>query len=178
MLLFDWFDLKCSQYERVAPSRTISLRFKFIVADIWQNWNFRVNALVWSSQQVRGDLRAMRVFVFVYVYLCAAGNWLTGIKVPCSMLMSDLLRTRWAVTVTSGVCAYPLDSDGTLLRSLHGPQSNIVIYNGIFASDYHVWSSHHTRWAVTVTSGVCAYPLDSVKRRMMMTAGEEVGVSL
>ena len=29
-------------------------------------------------------------------------------------------------------------------------------------------------WAVTVTSGVCAYPLDSVKRRMMMTAGEEV----
>ena len=30
------------------------------------------------------------------------------------------------------------------------------------------------RWAVTVTSGVCAYPLDSVKRRMMMTAGEEV----
>lgn len=29
-------------------------------------------------------------------------------------------------------------------------------------------------WAVTVTSGVVAYPLDSVKRRMMMTAGEEV----
>lgn len=27
-------------------------------------------------------------------------------------------------------------------------------------------------WAVTVTSGVVAYPLDSVKRRMMMTAGE------
>merc|ERR1719244_2272188 len=32
-------------------------------------------------------------------------------------------------------------------------------------------------WAVTVTSGVCAYPLDSVKRRMMMTAGEEVRYS-
>ena len=32
------------------------------------------------------------------------------------------------------------------------------------------------RWAVTVTSGVCAYPLDSVKRRMMMTAGEKVNM--
>jgi len=31
-------------------------------------------------------------------------------------------------------------------------------------------------WAVTVTSGVCAYPLDSVKRRMMMTAGEKVNM--
>jgi len=32
-------------------------------------------------------------------------------------------------------------------------------------------------WAVTVTSGVVAYPLDSIKRRMMMTAGEEVRYS-
>ena len=36
------------------------------------------------------------------------------------------------------------------------------------------WTTIIFRWAVTVTSGVCAYPLDSVKRRMMMTAGEEV----
>jgi len=29
-------------------------------------------------------------------------------------------------------------------------------------------------WAVTVVSGITAYPLDTVKRRMMMTAGQEV----
>ena len=28
---------------------------------------------------------------------------------------------------------------------------------------------------VTIVSGVVAYPVDSVKRRMMMTAGEQVG---
>jgi len=30
-------------------------------------------------------------------------------------------------------------------------------------------------WAVTIVSGISAYPLDTVKRRMMMTAGQETG---
>ena len=29
-------------------------------------------------------------------------------------------------------------------------------------------------WAVTIISGITAYPLDTIKRRMMMTAGQEV----
>ena len=29
-------------------------------------------------------------------------------------------------------------------------------------------------WVVTIISGISAYPLDTVKRRMMMTAGQEV----
>ena len=29
-------------------------------------------------------------------------------------------------------------------------------------------------WAVTIISGISAYPLDTIKRRMMMTAGQEV----
>jgi solute carrier family 25 (adenine nucleotide translocator) protein 4/5/6/31 len=29
-------------------------------------------------------------------------------------------------------------------------------------------------WAVTIISGISAYPLDTGKRRMMMTAGQEV----
>ena len=32
-------------------------------------------------------------------------------------------------------------------------------------------------WAVTIISGISAYPLDTVKRRMMMTAGQEVKYS-
>ena len=32
-------------------------------------------------------------------------------------------------------------------------------------------------WAVTIVSGISAYPLDTVKRRMMMTAGQEVKYS-
>ena len=27
-------------------------------------------------------------------------------------------------------------------------------------------------WAVTIVSGISAYPLDTLKRRMMMTAGQ------
>ena len=29
-------------------------------------------------------------------------------------------------------------------------------------------------WGVTIVSGISAYPLDTIKRRMMMTAGQEV----
>jgi len=29
-------------------------------------------------------------------------------------------------------------------------------------------------WAVTITSGLAAYPIDTIKRRMMLTAGEQV----
>ena len=29
-------------------------------------------------------------------------------------------------------------------------------------------------WVVTIISGISAYPLDTIKRRMMMTAGQEV----
>jgi len=59
------------------------------------------------------------------------------------------------------------------------------LYFGLFDSlkplvltDSSTWlTTFLLGWAVTVTSGVCAYPLDSVKRRMMMTAGEEVRYS-
>lgn len=62
----------------------------------------------------------------------------------------------------------------------------IFIYRGLYfglfdslkplvLSDASPWAATFLLgWAVTVTSGVAAYPLDSVKRRMMMTAGEEV----
>jgi solute carrier family 25 (adenine nucleotide translocator) protein 4/5/6/31 len=33
-------------------------------------------------------------------------------------------------------------------------------------------------WAVTITSGLAAYPIDTIKRRMMMTAGQEVRLIL
>ncbi len=29
-------------------------------------------------------------------------------------------------------------------------------------------------WGVTITSGLVAYPIDTIKRRMMMTSGEKV----
>jgi hypothetical protein len=31
-------------------------------------------------------------------------------------------------------------------------------------------------WAVTIASGLAAYPIDTIKRRMMMTAGQEVSI--
>ena len=32
-------------------------------------------------------------------------------------------------------------------------------------------------WGVTITSGLVAYPIDTIKRRMMMTSGERVKYS-
>ncbi len=29
-------------------------------------------------------------------------------------------------------------------------------------------------WAVTITAGIASYPLDTIRRRMMMTSGEAV----
>merc|ERR1719474_1367160 len=59
------------------------------------------------------------------------------------------------------------------------------LYFGLFDSlkplvltDSSTWlATFLLGWAVTVTSGVCAYPLDTIKRRMMMTAGQTVKYS-
>ena len=65
----------------------------------------------------------------------------------------------------------------------------IFIYRGLYfglydtlrpvlLSDNPVWL--HTfllGWAVTITSGLTAYPIDTLRRRMMMTSGEKVKYS-
>ena len=42
-------------------------------------------------------------------------------------------------------------------------------------TEYSTWlETFLLGWLVTVVSGITAYPLDTIKRRMMMTAGQAV----
>ena len=62
----------------------------------------------------------------------------------------------------------------------------IFIYRGLYfglydtlkpivLGDNSVWLHNFLLgWAVTITSGLSAYPIDTIKRRMMMTSGEKV----
>jgi len=62
----------------------------------------------------------------------------------------------------------------------------IVVYRGCYfgfydtlkpmllGEDAGVFSSFMLGYAVTVTAGLCSYPIDTVRRRMMMTSGEAV----
>jgi len=65
----------------------------------------------------------------------------------------------------------------------------IVVYRGcyfgfydtlkpmVLGEDAGVLSSFLLGYAVTVTAGLCSYPIDTVRRRMMMTSGEAVKYS-
>jgi len=65
----------------------------------------------------------------------------------------------------------------------------IIVYRGcyfgfydtlkpmILGADAGVMSSFLLGYAVTVTAGLCSYPIDTVRRRMMMTSGEAVNYS-
>ena len=62
---------------------------------------------------------------------------------------------------------------------IHATEEPISLYPAVkhnsFSEDSAPWL--HTfllGWVVTVLSGVTAYPIDTVKRRMMMTSGERV----
>ncbi|EPX75146.1 adenine nucleotide carrier Anc1 [Schizosaccharomyces octosporus yFS286] len=86
-----------------------------------------------------------------------------------------------------------LASDG--LRGLYrgfGPSvAGIVVYRGLYFGVYdtlkpivlvgplegNILSSFLLGWFVTIGSGIASYPLDTVRRRMMMTSGEAVKYS-
>jgi solute carrier family 25 (adenine nucleotide translocator) protein 4/5/6/31 len=51
------------------------------------------------------------------------------------------------------------------------PLLNVKFCLGDSATWFHTFL---LGWAVTVTSGITAYPIDTVKRRMMMTSGEKI----
>jgi len=65
----------------------------------------------------------------------------------------------------------------------------IVVYRGCYFGFYDtlkpmmlgenagVFSSFLLGYAVTVTAGLCSYPIDTIRRRMMMTSGEAVKYS-
>lgn len=86
-----------------------------------------------------------------------------------------------------------LASDGILgLYRGFGPSvAGIVVYRGLYFGMYdsikpvllvgplegNFLASFLLGWTVTTGAGVCSYPLDTIRRRMMMTSGEVSGAS-
>ena len=81
-----------------------------------------------------------------------------------------------------------LASDGILgLYRGFGPSvAGIVVYRGLYFGMYdslkpvllvgplegNFLASFLLGWSVTTGAGICSYPLDTIRRRMMMTSGE------
>jgi solute carrier family 25 (adenine nucleotide translocator) protein 4/5/6/31 len=84
-----------------------------------------------------------------------------------------------------------LASDGVagLYRGFAISCVGIIVYRGFYFGLYDtlrplllgenagVWTSFLLGWAVTVTAGLASYPIDTIRRRMMMTSGEAVKYS-
>jgi len=81
------------------------------------------------------------------------------------------------------------DGVGGLYRGFVISCVGIVVYRGCYfgfydtlkpmllGDDAGVLSSFLLGYAVTVTAGLCSYPIDTIRRRMMMTSGEAVKYS-
>jgi solute carrier family 25 (adenine nucleotide translocator) protein 4/5/6/31 len=81
-----------------------------------------------------------------------------------------------------------LASDGVagLYRGFGPSVLGIIVYRGLYFGMYdslkpvvlqgplegNFLASFALGWVVTTGSGICSYPLDTVRRRMMMTSGE------
>jgi len=113
----------------------------------------------------------------------------------------DYTRTRLGADAKSGgkrqfsgivdVYVKTIRSDGVrgLYRGFWVSCSCIFIYRGLYfglydslkpivLSDSSTWlDTFLLGWLVTITSGLAAYPIDTIKRRMMLTAGQKVKYS-
>jgi len=113
----------------------------------------------------------------------------------------DYTRTRLAVDAKKGgqrqfkgmmdVYAQTIKADGFrgLYRGFCVSCTCIFIYRGLYFGLYDSLKPivltesstfYHTfllGWLVTITSGFSAYPVDTIKRRMMLTAGQQVKYS-
>merc|ERR1719427_645684 len=113
----------------------------------------------------------------------------------------DYTRTRLAVDAKSGgkrqfsgifdVYAQTIRKDGLrgLYRGFVVSCTCIFIYRGLYFGLFDSlkpilitesdpwWHTFLLGWVVTISAGLSAYPIDTLKRRMMMTAGEEVKYS-
>merc|ERR1712087_838722 len=112
----------------------------------------------------------------------------------------DYARTRLAKDAKSGgdrqfnglvdVYRKTLASDGIagLYRGFMPSVTGIIVYRGLYFGLYdsikpvvlvgslegNFLASFLLGWTVTTTAGVASYPLDTIRRRMMMTSGEAV----
>ncbi len=80
------------------------------------------------------------------------------------------------------------DGIGGLYRGFGPSVAGIVVYRGLYFGMYdsikpvllvgplegNFLASFALGWAVTTGAGICSYPLDTIRRRMMMTSGEVI----
>jgi len=135
-----------------------------------------------------------------------ASGGLAGALSLCFVYSLDYARTRLANDTKSAkkgggserqfnglfdVYKKTLAADGVsgLYRGFVISCVGIIVYRGCYfgfydtlkpmmlGEDAGVLSSFLLGYAVTVTAGLCSYPIDTVRRRMMMTSGEAVKYS-
>jgi len=135
-----------------------------------------------------------------------ASGGLAGALSLCFVYSLDYARTRLANDTKSAkkgggeerqfnglfdVYKKTLASDGIsgLYRGFVISCVGIVVYRGFYfgfydtlkpmvlGADAGLFSSFLLGYAVTVTAGLCSYPIDTIRRRMMMTSGEAVKYS-
>ncbi len=84
------------------------------------------------------------------------------------------------------------DGIGGLYRGFGPSVAGIVVYRGLYFGMYdsikpvllvgalegNFLASFALGWAVTTGAGICSYPLDTIRRRMMMTSGEVIQFQL
>lgn len=109
----------------------------------------------------------------------------------------DYTRTRLAVDAKNGgsrqfngiidVYLQTIKSDGIrgLYRGFNVSCTCIFIYRGLYfglydsikpillTEDSPLFHTFLLGWIVTITAGLAAYPIDTIKRRMMLTAGQQ-----
>merc|ERR1711881_298711 len=105
----------------------------------------------------------------------------------CRTRLANDAKTKTGTRQYNGmidVCTKTIKSDGVqgLYRGFVISCVGIFIYRGMYDSikpivlgdNASVFLSFILGWIVTVTAGLMSYPIDTIRRRMMMTSGQAV----
>merc|ERR1739848_838734 len=88
--------------------------------------------------------------------------------------MAGNLASGGAAGATSMLFVYSLDYARTRLANdaKHAKSGGARQFNGLIDVYRKTIASDGLGWCVTTAAGIAAYPLDTIRRRMMMTSGE------
>ncbi len=165
---------------RYFPQQALNFAFKDQIQSVFRVAKGATNAERFSKNILSGGCAGSLSLLFVQ-----------SIDYTRTRLAMDAARNAGGARQFNGIVdvyVKTLKADGVrgLYRGFVISCATIFVYRGLYFGLYDslkpmllsenasMAQSFLLGWAVTICSGLSAYPLDSIKRRMMMTSGEKV----
>ena len=145
----------------------------------WRMWRYRASPLTKTNfGKAAGATSLLFVYSLDYARTRLANDAKSASKGGGGRQFNGLVDVYRKTLKTDGIAG--------LYRGFMPSVAGIIVYRGLYFGMYdsikpvvlvgalegNFLASFLLGWTVTTGAGVCSYPLDTIRRRMMMTSGE------